>query len=565
MAQLIPHNLQEAIRQDPGRGAEVKVYDALAKGLAGDWLVMYGLSYLGRHKTDGNLVDGEIDFLIAHKDFGFMILEVKGGNPIERDGRSWYSQSRTGDRYEIKDPFIQAMTAKNLLIQTLKEERDFKDNMFGSYFCHAVCFPDTSHLKGSLLFDEKRELILFDQDLSQIEDSIKKIFLFSRGSWIINETSIKNLMGSLKERYSSRSASSRSGRQLAKEDQIKTLQLTEQQYFILKMLEHQKRIGIQGCPGSGKTLLALEKARVAKEEGKHTLLLCFNNPLGKYLFEKTGKQDHLMTGNFHGIMLSLLTKQLGFSQEEAKACVFDDEKLMDQVLEVELPSFDTIIVDEAQDFSETKLNILELMLKTDGELCLFYDRNQNLNQNDFKLPEGITEFTLSNNLRNSKAVGDYLKLWTADYFSLDERVPQGIRPEVLKAYRPGDVDHFLSRLVNEIKILKSRGFDSEDITVITLGSQSTSNLREFYLQGVSVNLFGLGDQGLTIDSVKRFKGLESPIVIITETEKADPESEDFRRKMASTVSRAVTQVLILPDSDHYDYFLNTLNTEYTHK
>lgn len=559
MAQLIPHSLAGTIRQDPSRQAEVKVYDALEQGLKGDWLVMYSLSYIGRHKTDGNLLDGEIDFLIGHKDLGFLILEVKGGNPIERDGRAWYSHSKSGERYEIKDPFYQAMNAKNLLIQALKDERDFKENMYGSYFCHAVCFPDTSQLKGNLLFDEKRELILFEDDLNRIEDSIKQIFLFSKGNWISHDTAVKNLMCGLKDRYSSYSAASRSGRDIATDDRNTTLQLTEQQYFILKLLENQKRIGIQGCPGSGKTLLAIEKARIALGQGRKTLLLCFNNPLGKFLFGKTGKQADLMTGNFHGVMLSLLTKQLNVPQEEAKACVFEDEKLLEKVMELELPSFDTIIVDEAQDFSETKLNILELMLKTDGEYCLFYDRNQNLSQNDFKLPHGLSEFPLDRNLRNSKAVGDYLRQWTADEFLLDERVPDGIRPEVLKAYRPGDVDHFLKRLENEIKILKNRGFDFEDITIITLGSRATSNLRDFYLQGVSVNLFGSGDEGLTIDSVKRFKGLESPIVIITETEKADPGSADFRRKMASAVSRAISQVLILPDADHFDYFLETVN------
>lgn len=558
MAQLIPETLSDQIRDDPGRQAEVKVYDALARGLKGDWLVIHSVAYLGRHKTEGNLLDGEVDFLIAHKDLGCLVLEVKGGNPIERDGRAWYSHARSGERYEIKDPFLQAMTAKNLLIQALKEDRDFKDNLFGSFFGHAVCFPDTSALKGSLLFDEKRELILFEEDLGKIDGALREIFRFSKGNWISDETALKNLMSALKDRFASRAAAQRSGRDLAAQDQRRTLALTEHQYFLLTFLEKQKRVGIQGCPGSGKTLLALEKTRLAVEKGQRALLLCFNNPLGKHLYQRTGKQETLRTGTFHGVLLSLLTKQLGYESEAAKAFVFDDEALLEEVLDLELPVYDTIIVDEAQDFSETKLGILELMLKPGGEFCLFYDRNQNLIQNEFKLPSGFSEYTLDRNLRNSKAVGSYLSRWTPDYFSLDERVPDGLPTQILKAYRPGDVDHFLSRLANEIRGLKNRGFADEDITVISLASQSTSNLREFYLQGTSLSLFGEGEGGLTIDSVKRFKGLESPVVIITETERADPDSEEFRRKMASAVSRAISQVLILPDADHSDYFQGTL-------
>lgn len=557
MAQLIPQSLALAIRQDPGRQAEVKVYDALAQ-LKGDWLVMYSLSYLGRHKTDGNLLDGEVDFLIAHKDHGFLILEVKGGNPIERAGTAWYSHSKNGERNEIKDPFKQAMTAKNLMIQALKEERDFKEQMHGSYFCHAVCFPDTSALKGSLLFDEKRELILFDDDLAHLEESIKKIFAFSRGNWICDPAAMKGLMTGLEDRYGSQAMAVRSGRELAAEAQGITLKLTEQQYFILKLLEHEKRTGIQGCPGSGKTLLALEKARLAVEQGQDTLLLCFNNLLGKHLYARAGRRDHLMTGTFHGILLSLLIKQLNIPEAEAKAVVFDDAALLDKIMDLTLPAFNAIIVDEAQDFSETKLMILELMLRPEGEFCLFYDRNQNLSQNDFKLPEGLREYTLDRNLRNSKAVAGYLRHWTTGPSQIDERVPEGMAPEVLKAYRPGDVEHFLSRLTAEIKNLKNRGFDFEDITVISLGSHATSSLKELYIQGIPLNLFGAGEGGLTVESVKRYKGLESPVVIITETEKADPESADFRRKMASAVSRAVNQVLILPDAEHAAYFKDTL-------
>lgn len=560
MTQMIPATLSEELRQDPGKGGEARVYDALASGLKGDWLVMYSLSYLGRHRTEETLVDGEIDFLIGRPDLGFLVLEVKGGDPIEREGRSWYSYSKSYERHEIRDPFTQAMTSKNLLIDALKEDPQLKDYRFGSFFCHAVCFPDTSELKGRLLFHEREELMLFSGDLDNIQKAIEDIFAYSRGNWISNETNAKNLMNGLKERYSSHAMARRSGREIADRDGEKALQLTEQQYFILKFLQNQDRVGIQGCPGSGKTLLALEKARLSMEEGKRTLLVCFNKPLGTHLLERTGIQEDLMTGTFHAVMLSILIKQLGVTQEDAMECFLHDGKLLETLMDYELPEFDTIIVDEAQDFSETKLNVLQLMLPADGQLYLFYDRGQNLTGNEFLLPEGVREFPLTTNHRNARTVGNYLKQWAPGQFELDGQVPDGLPVKILKPYARGDVDQLLKGLGQTIRELKNQGFDYRDITVITLGSSKRSSLREFYLQGVPIRRFGEGaeaEQGLTLDSVKRYKGLESPIVIITETEMAEPGSEDFKRTMASAVSRAVTQVMIQPSSDHYDFFVAT--------
>ncbi len=559
MTQMFPEELSAELRMDIKRGGEIRVYDALAN-LKGDWLVMYSVPYMGRHKTQENLIDGEIDFLIGHPNLGFLILEVKGGDPIEREGRSWYSYSQSYERYEIKDPFTQAMISKNLLMDALKEDQALKDHVYGAYFCQAVCFPDTSELKGRLLLHEKQELMLFSQDLDNIQEAIERVFAFSRGNWTSKETQVKNLMNGLKERYSSHAAARRSGREIADRDNKRTLELTEQQYFILKFLENQDRVGIQGCPGSGKTLLALEKACQAIASGRKTLLICFNKPLGNHLLASMGIEDDLMTGTFHSVMLSILIKQLNVPEGKAQAVLFQDGELLEMFMDHEIPQYDTIIVDEAQDFSETKLSLLELLLTKEGQFYLFYDRNQNLTGNVFKVPDGISEFPLDRNHRNSRAVGEYLRQWTDGSFELDPGVPQGLPVTILKAYTKGDVDQLLKILGHTIRDLKKKGFDYGDITVLTLGSSKKSSLKEFYLQGVSMTRFGEGDEGgLTLDSVKRYKGLESPIVIITETETEDTKSEDFRRKMASAISRAVTQVLILPATEQEDFFQSTLS------
>ena len=55
--------------------------------------------------------------------------------------------------------------------------------------------------------------------------------------------------------------------------------LTEEQFHILEFLADRPRARISGGAGTGKTLLALEKAHRMAEQGRRVLLLCYHAPL----------------------------------------------------------------------------------------------------------------------------------------------------------------------------------------------------------------------------------------------------------------------------------------------
>ncbi len=63
-------------------------------------------------------------------------------------------------------------------------------------------------------------------------------------------------------------------------DQAHVLTLTKQQFRILTTLQRKRQALITGCAGSGKTALAVEKAKRLAHEGMQVLLLCFNSRLG---------------------------------------------------------------------------------------------------------------------------------------------------------------------------------------------------------------------------------------------------------------------------------------------
>src|SRR5690606_23793305 len=67
------------------------------------------------------------------------------------------------------------------------------------------------------------------------------------------------------------------------EDQFR--QLTLQQFTVLEFIESKPRALIAGCAGSGKTMLAIEKARRLGEQGKRVLFTCYNKALAEWLAE----------------------------------------------------------------------------------------------------------------------------------------------------------------------------------------------------------------------------------------------------------------------------------------
>lgn len=91
-------------------------------------------------------------------------------------------------------------------------------------------------------------------------------------------------------------------KQVAGEEQ-QIIRLTEEQFQVLDALNRNRRVAVSGCAGSGKTFLALEKARRLAHEGYKTLLTCYNRPLADHLAHLTKGTAGLTIDTFHGFCL----------------------------------------------------------------------------------------------------------------------------------------------------------------------------------------------------------------------------------------------------------------------
>src|SRR5437868_13126656 len=140
MARMIPF----PIRRDVKSPAEKRLYEMFNMQLSADWTIFHNIPWQARDIRHG-AKDGETDFVLAHPDYGILILVVKGGQ-IRYDGASgqWHS-----NEYTIKDPFEQARNSKYSLLEVLKELPYWHSQWIT--VGHAVAFPDVDIINGQRL------------------------------------------------------------------------------------------------------------------------------------------------------------------------------------------------------------------------------------------------------------------------------------------------------------------------------------------------------------------------------------------------------------------------------
>lgn len=515
MTKIYPERLPESILSDPKRNAEKKVFEALS-GLGSSFVVFYSVAWQAR--KDGYTRDGEADFVIAHPDYGVLVLEVKGGGvAYDAVTGQWTTKDRYGESFVI-DPVEQAKKSHYTLLQKFTDLPEWDSNRFLT-IGHAVCFPDVPFSGKDLRLDMPREIVIDYDDLSEIEDKIQRIFEYYA------EKSRRAPLGrdrlSIVESLLARSFNIKTplGVELDKEDK-RLIELTEQQFGLLRFLASRRRALVAGCAGSGKTMLAVEKARQLHEQGFNVLLTCFNSALAEDLAKRL---PDITVMHFHGLCREV-AKEVGFTIQ----AVSDQQKYYDETLPEMLlkaidetgPMFDAIIVDEGQDFLETYwVALASLLNEKEGIFYVFYDDNQNLYGGDSL--KGIVNdepFLLSENCRNTKAIHKIVSSFYSDQKRLSCKGPEGRLPE-LNEYRDSaemlkSVQSVLNKLVNEEHIA------AEDIVILTPYAQEKTSLKI----GTKLGNFILFDlpphrrNEIQATTIHKFKGLERKVVIVAEVD-----------------------------------------------
>mgnify|MGYP003113650198 CR=1 FL=1 len=523
MALMFPTVVPDYIRQDPYREAELWVYDRLREDLGDDWRCYYSRPWLGLTAT-GEEKDGEADFVVAHAAHGFLTIEVKGGKVWREEGsEQWFSRNRLKITNKIKDPIKQAHDSKHQLLRRLKEQPGWRRQYITVR--HGVVFPDSGEPDKVLGPNMPRFLFAFAEDCKWLGAWVKS--RLSRhdddtdapGNGLEPEglTALHELLaGTIEFRTSLRRVLSYDRREVER--------LTREQFDVLTSLEDQPQMAVSGGAGTGKTLLALEKACRAAEAGRRTLLVCFNAPLGEYLERLTAGIELITAGGFHSICsrLSGIRRPAGATDQ----VWFDrtlPEALADAVATDPTLAYDAIIVDEGQDFQDDWLTALRLCLRDPeaGAYYVFYDDNQRVYHSEggwlANLPQ--SRYHLTRNLRNTRAIHDSSRPWYASPRLSRSGGPEG-QPVVWRTVGPKEsLNSLLATTL--VELTNQHGVKLDEIAILTpLSAGNHSLARNGRIGGLPFKPAGADADGkLIFDSVRRFKGMDRPVVLIIEADR----------------------------------------------
>lgn len=514
MAKMYPTTLSKQTLENPKLSSEVHVFEKIRDKVPGDYTCYYSRSW---HEADdgGAEFDGEADFILAHAEFGLLFLEVKGGRVScrEADGQ-WLSMDRDGFTFKIKNPLAQALRSKYHFLKRLTANK-----RLGNRFIrvrHGAVLPGSARPIRALAPDVPLEIVAFGDDMDELDRWIVRRMtdgsdareqpLGSEGLKAVEEL----LIGHFELR-------AHIGSSLA--DDAKIIErLTGEQAWILDSLEDNRELAISGGAGTGKTILAIEMAIRSADEGSRTLLTCFNSPLAGYLQEVCKNHKNLEVASFHSLCASFAKLAEIELPKNTGQAFFDKHlpgALVDAVCADPNLAFDSIVVDEGQDFQDSWLHTLRLALKESdkGRLYVFYDDNQRLFSSDRGFIDALPSSTiaLTRNLRNTQRIHEVMAKW----YEGRRSIAIGPEGEPIGTIECRTSDQALTRVTERIaQMLRSGQVTPGQIAVLT-GSKIDGIVMPDKIAGVNTCASDSMREGsIVFDTVRRFKGLSRPCVFI---------------------------------------------------
>lgn len=561
MARMYPALEGPALESLSSR-AEAKFYVACRDQLPGTTLVVHSLALI-RLGADGSRKDAEADFVIIDPNRGIVVVEVKGG-AIDFDPASgkWSSTGRSG-RHQIKDPFRQAMVQKHALLAYLRDDPRSRHGSVGRMlFAHAAMFPDADNLVRLRLPAAPPSIIGGRQHLADLRAWIRVVFDYWVGEAreheapgaagvalceqiLCSPVSVRPLLASL----------------LALEE-AKRVELTRQQSRLLRALGMRRRAVICGGAGTGKTLLALERAREMARAGKRVLLLCYNRALADHLKAAVEGVTGLHAMTFHQLCdwrIRVARTETGKDLMAQTARDFPGGDLFDVHLPYALAlateetalRYDAIIVDEAQDFLADYWLSIEMLLAdlSQSLLYAFLDHNQAIYGRAARPPIDDDPFLLTTNCRNTRFIHEAAY---RHYAGIETDHPEidGAPFEELLASTPEGQAAKVAAAVT--RLLAEEGVSAADVAVLVVKDSKQplydAIARQPLPRGTKWGIELHRVPGtVTVDTVARFKGLEAAVILLCGFESVTPVVN--KEMLYVGLSRAKSRVFLVGSTE----------------
>lgn len=556
-----------------GRAAEALVAERLRAVLPDDVAILPNVRWLS--KDHGHIREGEADIVVGDPDRGLLILEVKSGT-IRRDANgTWWAGSEPLPR----SPFQQASDSRHALVKKLHELQVWPSGR-KPINGHGVAFPDVdldtmrTRLRLDALGPDADAELIADQSTFadtadgrlELQGFLDRAFGYwssAAGTYPPGREGIDLLRSTMTEPFEIRSML----RHEISAGEAEVVTLTTAQHHLLDTLRGVRRAAIVGGAGTGKTMLAAEKARRLAKEGFSTLLICFNAPLARMLAEETRhvaeSTGRLTVTTFHQLCQDLGREAgvLGERPDPVPQSWWDTTlpDALDDAAERLGPRFHAIVVDEGQDFAPEWLVTLEALSfgGRDDVMYVFHDPAQAIYRDDVVPQLGLQEYPIAQNCRNAQPIHDLVARFAGGGLESIALRSVGRPPEFIEADDGAATLEALRKVLHRMRV--EEGVAPWDIAVLTgakLEESAVWRQRRFgneVLGNPAVDDAGhhlgmaadatpaLPSDVILCETIRRFKGLERPVIVLVEL----PDDDKFERLFYVGASRARQHLIVI--------------------
>jgi hypothetical protein len=538
MAHIVPSDVSDlalAGATDP----ELVTLAHLRAALPGDYVVFHGVHW--SREYHGYTVFGELDFVIVNRSGKILLVEQKNG-ALEETGSGLVKQYPSGPK-SVNDQVRRALESVREKFRWMHPSEPPLD------LDYLVYCPDhrVENLNAAALHP------------SRIVDAASRDSLAERIAGLLGPGDVghaarrERVLGFFRQSFD---LVPDIHAEVSKHEQRLARLSGGMARFLADLEMRPLRLRVTGTAGCGKTVVAQRFFARAVEASRRPLLVCFNRPLAERL-KATAPGDGVVT-TWYGLCDKFLAergRKLDYEQMKLDPQFW--RRVADMVIDERVPTswqFDTLIVDEGQDFEQEWFDILRLFLRADHDVVWLEDRDQNLHDRPPIRLDGFVGYRARTNYRSPESIARFIRrAMPFDFEPANDLPGRGVG--VTPYDHPDEQVKLVGKIVDD---LLKQGFDYRDIIVLTTCHVTTPGHRRSALDGQGragrhplrrftneYDLFGnqvLTEGKLRFESVYRFKGQQAPAVVLMDVDPAAESLEHDRRVLFSGMTRATVRL-----------------------
>lgn len=509
--------------------AEEAFYQSCREQLSDTWIVYYSRTLSTIDRSSG-MKDNEIDFVLYHRSYGVVVIEVKGGRIRHNtDKGEFYSINRYGESFKIKDPFQQALVWKSRFWRVLRNRN------INVPVSHAVVFPSVNESEILESAAITPEIVIGRKKMATLASAMKSLVTKVQAAHHLKFTDVNEALHDILWGKDFTSKLFLKDYLDAHETRVKDVEVIQE--TLVQPIAASPRLAVEGEAGTGKTMVALLLARHFRSAGKRVLMLTSNRLLNEYLKDEVGSEVEVKTyielGEAFGVhLLNPATDYEGkhddWSQYEAP------DRLM-KAIQNSAQRYDVLLCDEAQDVQPFWWEPMDtLLVPEDSHFFVFFDRSQGVfgagGADQSFVPEEVLPikppyFPLVYNYRTTREIASFARNFRTGSQVIQSHCGRlGYVPEIVVYDDAQDCRGKLGRLFR--KLFREEGVSPDDVTLLSARNPKTPEsvikpsdlLARYGLRHLSGDKLHAPhtkvDNKVDLSTIIGFKGLETPIAIL---------------------------------------------------